>query len=192
MSDVKDEEKRVDDWLTGGRPRAFRTRGAVRTRGAAAPVAGPAIREIRHVTELLARLKEDVPEAPWVIVVDGNIDAFAESACLQAKKVRESSKFWLVGSQGEISEGDALAALKPLRLNPQDAGDLRFLQNLVADLVIIPKEPEASQGERVRRWLRQARYIVAEQLDESVIEELRKLELADGSKAEIFVIKGEE
>jgi len=192
MSEINEEIKRVEDWLTQGRPRVFRTRGGVRTRGAAALAPGVTVKRIESVDELLKQLKEGVPEVPWVIVVDGSVDAFAEDVCLRARQARESSKFWLVGAEGEIPEKSAIAAMTPLRLNPQSEDDLRFLKNLVADFVVVSAEPKTSQEERVRRWLPQARYILAEDLDESLIKKLRTPEIVGGSKAEIFFIGGGE
>jgi hypothetical protein len=191
MSEVKQEIKRVENWMTQGRPRVIRTRGGTRTRGAVATAPGVTIGRIEEVQGLLEQLKEDVPELPWVVVVDGSVDSFAEGVCMQAQQVREGSKFWIVGPEKEIPREGVLAPLTPLHLNPQDADDLQFLTNLVADLAIVSLEPKASQMERVRRWLSQARYILAEELKESLIEELRMTEPA-GAKATILVLKGEE
>lgn len=191
MSELTEESKRVEHWLTGGKPRAVRTRGAVRVRGATASASGAMITRIAAVTELLEQLKADVPEVPWVVVVDGSVDAFAERVCLQVKNVRDSAKFWVVGSDQEIPQSSALVTLTPLRLNLQDIDDVRFLENLVVDLVILPEEPKTSQAERVRRWWHQTRYILAEALAASLLEELRMSELTSGSKAEICLIKGE-
>lgn len=81
--------------------------------------------------------------------------------------------------------------MTPLRFNLQDADDVRFLENLVVDLVILPEEPKTSQAERVQRWWHQTRYILAEALAASLLEELRMSELTSGSKAEICLIIGE-
>jgi hypothetical protein len=189
MAEKDQESKRVEDWLTRGRPLAIRTRGAVRTRGAPAPTYKVEVKGVEEVPKLLQQLNEEVPEVPWVVVVDGKVETFAEEVCLQAKQIRGSSKFWLIGSKREIPEGSALATLTRLQLNPQYSDELQFIENLIADLVIVPREPEFSQDERVRRWLSQARYILAEDLEETLIEELRMPELAGRSKAQIFIIK---
>jgi hypothetical protein len=154
----------------------------------AVPEPGVTIRPVGDPAELLEWLKEEVPDVPWVVVVDGIPDAFAEAVCLRAKNAREGSRFWLVGSGKEVSEPSALAALSPLRLNPQDAADRRFLENLVTDLAIVPAEPRASQGERLRRWLTHARYILAEELADSVIEDLRTPGVAAASRATVCVL----
>lgn len=157
MAEIDEESKRVEQWLTKGRPRA------IRTRGAATSAPGVTDRRIEEITALLEQLTQDVPEVPWIVVVDGRLDAFAEKVWRQVKKVRESAKFWLVGSEQEIPQGNAVAASTPLRLNPQKAEDLRFLENLVVDLAIIVTEPKSSQRERLQRWLPRARYVLAEE-----------------------------
>ena len=189
MSEINEESKRVEHWLTQGRPRAVRTRGAVRTHSTVAPVPGVMVKRLREVAELLEELREIVFEVPWVVVVDGSVDAFAEQVCLQAKAARENAKFWVVGSEQEMLERGALTALAPLYLSLQNSEDARFLGNLVADLVIIPAAPRASQGERVRRWLSQARYVLAEEPADSLIEELQMPQSAVGRTAEIWLIK---
>jgi len=191
MSEIKQEIKRVENWMTQGRPRVIRTRGGTRTRGAISTVPGVTIGRIEEVRELLEQLKQDVPELPWIVVVDGSVDSFADGVCMQVQQVREGSKYWIIGPEKEIPREGALAPLSLLRLNPQDADDLQFLTNLVADLVIVSSEPRASQKERVGRWLSQARYILAEELKESLIVELRMTEPA-GGEAKIFVLKGAE
>jgi hypothetical protein len=157
MAEIDEESKRVEQWLTKGRPRA------IRTRGAAASAPGVTDRRIEEITALLEQLTQDVPEVPWIVVVDGRLDACAEKVWRQVKKARESAKFWLVGSEQEIPQGNAVAASTPLRLNPQKAEDLRFLENLVVDLAIIVTEPKSSQRERLQRWLPRARYVLAKE-----------------------------
>ena len=188
MSAREQDSKRVEEWLTRGRPRIIRTRGAVRVRGTPVPAVGVEIGQVKEVAELLQRLEEDVPEAPWVIVIDGEVDAFAKEACLQAKEARKDSRFWVIGSKRETSAAEReLAELNALWLNPQDADDLRFLENLVADLVIVPPEPEVSIEERLQRWLSHTRYVLAERLDDSLIRKLQTSLM--GAVAEVFVIK---
>jgi len=192
MSEIHQESKRVEEWLTQGRPRALRTRGAVRVRSATVPTPSVTIKRINDIEELLEQLKADVPAVPWVVVVDGRVDAFAEQACTRVKNARESSKFWVVDAEGDTSAQGTLAALSPLHLDLQNADDARFLENLVADLVIITAEPHASQGGRLRRWLPQTRYIVVEEGVASLLDELRTSELVTGSGVEICLIKGED
>ncbi len=190
MSEMNEESKRVEQWLTGGKPRTIvRTRGAVRTRGGATPAPGVTINRIGEVADLLAQLKEDIPQAPWVVVADGSLNTFVEAVCRQVKTARESTKLWLVGSEQEIPEQSALVASTQLRLNPQNTDDLRFIENLVADLAILSKEPQMSQRERLYRWLPRTRYILAEELEASLIAELRTPELASRSQAEVFLMK---
>jgi hypothetical protein len=189
VSEMNEESKRVEHWLTQGRPRAVRTRGVVRTRGAIASAPSVTIKRLQQVAELQEQLREIVFAVPWVVVINGNVGAFAEQVCLQAKAAREDAKFWVVGSEQEMLERSALAALAPLCLNPQNAEDVRFRENLVADLVIIPAAPRASQGERVRRWLSQARCVLVEEPADSLIEELEMPQSAVGRTAEIWLIK---
>jgi hypothetical protein len=172
------EAKRIEDWLTGGRPRVIRTRGGVRTHGAAIPTPGPEVGPISALPELLERLKAEIPEVPWVVVVDGVADDFARVVCEQAKAVRDTAKFWLISSD----EVEISAEIRALVLNPQKPDDNRFLKNLVADLVIISKEPEASQQQRLERWLNQTQYIVVEQ-------PVASLQFSDESRASLFVAK---
>lgn len=173
----KDKEaKRVEDWLTGGRPRAIRTRGRVRTPGAPAPIPSIELESISTIPDLLQRLKEDIPEVPWVVVVDGVANHFAKTVCEQAKKVRDTAKFWLIASDGDKISTE----ISPLVLNPQVPKDKQFLKNLVADLVIVSKEPEASQQQRLERWLNQTKYILVEQPAAS-------LQFPDESRASLFV-----
>lgn len=166
MDERSQESKRVEDWLTRGRLVSFRTRGAVRTRDAPTPMPRVEVKGVEEVPKLLQQLNEEVPEVPWVVVVDGRIDSFTTEVCLKAKEARKTSKFWLVSSEkAEISESSPLIRLELLQLNPEDPDDQKFLKNLVADLVIISTEPKASQGERSKRWLSQARYVLTEKLD---------------------------
>jgi hypothetical protein len=74
MAEIDEESKRVEQWLTKGRPRA------IRTRGAAASAPGVTDRRIEEITALLEQLTQDVPEVPWIVVVDGRLDACAEVA----------------------------------------------------------------------------------------------------------------
>ena len=185
MSEKDAERDRVEEWLTQGRPRAIiRTRGAVRTRGA--PALAPAL-TIRQVDELLNRLKEEVRDVPWVVVVDGNLGAFVERVCLLVKSTAPRWRLSLIGPPQETSGTGALAALSPLQLNPADDSDQRFIGNLVADLAIVPMEPSRSQGERMRRWLSQARYIATDALPSALMEELRAREVAAMARATVYV-----
>lgn len=186
MAKRNEEGKRAESWLTRGRPRAIRTRGAVRTRGGAVAAAKEKIRYVRRGEELLALLAKDVPHDPWVVVVEGSMEGFAADLCLQVKSLRETSKFVVVSPKEERDDKSTLAALNPLSLNPLVPDDHRFLENLVADLVIVPAAPEASQGERLGRWLYQARYILAERLTAPLLDELHLDQPVGPRRAEIY------
>ena len=183
-----EEAERAEAWLTHGKPRVIRTRGVVRVRRVQVS-AGVSIRHIGEVGELLSELKQEVPEAPWVVVVDGSPDGFVETVVRNVKTARESSKLWLVDS-AEISEESVLADQHVLKLNPQDEEDMRFRRNLFADLAIIPTEPKSSRQERSLRWLSQARCLVTKELDEPLAKELETLEPDRVSGAEVFVLSG--
>jgi hypothetical protein len=194
MAEIDQESKRAEEWLTQGRPRTIRTRGAVRTRGtsvAAPPVSGLAVQRIAAVTELLAQLQAEVPELPWVVVLNGRLDTVAEQVFLHVKDARAAAKFWLIGSEQEVPISSALAPLNPLRLHPQHADEARFINNLVADLVIVTPEPHASQEERLRRWLPQTRYVLATELGASLLEKLQSSVRASGSQARLCILTSE-
>lgn len=189
MDEIHQEARRVEHWLTQDRPQTIRTRGRVRTRGGVVRPAGVTVKHIEDVSEMLEQLQAEIPDAPWVVVIDGRLDAFAEHVCQQVKAARPSAKFWLIGSVQETPLGSALADFTPLHLNPQNTDDRRFMENLVADLVVVSTAMQAALEERVRRWLPQARYIVVANLDASLLEELHGLEHTGRGKAEICVVQ---
>ncbi len=170
---ISNEERKVaENWLTRGKHVAVRTRGTIRPR--AASVADIEIIHITEVSEFLHRLKKELPDVPWIIVIDGKLDSFAGEVCYQAMENKEDCRFWLVDS-GEIrSEKDpSLASMDFLRLDSLKDDDSRFIENLVADLVIIPLKPENSQRTRIERWLYRSRYILIKEAGVPVIKEIQ-------------------
>lgn len=151
--------KSMRNWLYGnsGEPRPFKRR---RVKD---PKAGGPVRRIKKVEEaisILQHLIEEVPEAPWVVVVDGQGSRFAINLCRKIKKTRETSRFGIVSPPGEESK---LTGLKHIRYEASSAHDMHFLKNLLPDLVIVPLEPKDSQEERIQRWIvNRAAYILVE------------------------------
>jgi hypothetical protein len=143
-------------------------------------------RQVDETAELLRELSEDVRGVPWVVVVDGIPDSFAEKVSQEVKEVHPSSRFWLVG-WGDTLGTAILPADSPLRINLDDTDDVRFLKNLFADLVVIPAEPEPSRRERMERWITRARYILAERLEEPLVQELRSAVRVGDRIARIYV-----
>jgi hypothetical protein len=154
-------------------------------------VSGLVVQRIAAITELLAQLQAEVPEFPWVVVLDGRLNAVAEQMLLRVKEARASAKFWLIVSEQEAPISSALAPLNPLRLHPQHADEARFIDNLVADLVIVTPEPHASQEERLRRWLPQARCVLATGLEAPLLEKLQTSAHAGGSQAKLCLLTSE-
>lgn len=188
MSD--ETNKPSDDWLSIGKPTVIRTRGAVRARGVTTAATAVQIRTAEDVPKLLQQLDEEVRYVPWVIVVDGKLGTFAENVCLQAKQLREGSRFSLVSSEShKTSPNSGVTALNITRFNTERMADQRFLDNLIADLVIVTSEPQASQKERLERWLLRARYVMAEKPDESLIEKIQMLNLNQRSNANVVIIR---
>lgn len=150
--------KNMRIWLYGesGEPRPFKRR---RVKD---PMAGGPVWRIKKAEEtvpLLQYLKEEVPEAPWSVVVDGRSNEFAMDLCRMIKNTRETSLFGIVVPSGEESK---LTSLEQV-YQASNADDMRFLHNLLPDLAIIPLEPRDSQEERIERWVaNRAVYILAE------------------------------
>lgn len=180
--------RRVEEWLSGGRSRGVRTRGAaqglVRTRSAA-----PAQ---MTVDDGLQWLMAELPQAAWAIVVDGSWDAFADRFCQQARARRDDCKFWLIESAKTVPPGnEVLARLDPMRLNVDRPNDERLCRNLVADLVLLPSSPVDSQQERVKRWLSHCYYMVIEGPSDLRPEDIQEDRPIKQYRAPVFVAEGE-
>ena len=165
MTEEDQEIRRVEDWLTSGRPRTIRTRGSIRTRAATATMHAATVYDIRLFDDLLEQLKAEAPGVPWIVVVDGSVDDATVNICMKLSQTRSVSKFWLVDAGATQANAQRLPP-NALRLNSADAGDARILQNLVADLVVAPAEPARSQSERLRRWLPRTRYVLTDGFEE--------------------------
>lgn len=153
--------RRIEEWLTGGRPRTVRTRGAPIPSGLIWARSAP--QTWVTIDDLFTWLTQDVPQAGWIVVVDGSWNEFVDRLCRQAKTFRESCYFWLVESAETTPVGEeVLVDLHSIRLNTDKPDDQQFCNNLVADLVIVPSHPADSQWERACRWLTQSYYIVLE------------------------------
>ncbi len=182
MDERNQDSKRVEELLTGGRSRIIRARSVIRPRGELPQTPAASVKRMTGFAAVLEQLAGDVPEAPWVVVVDGDVDENVESLCVQARAARPSSKFWVINSGSAIG-----GPLPKLRLDPADEADARFIANLVADLVIAPAAPSDSYGQRLRRWLRRARFVVTRNNEEAVAEQLSG-EGAGRSVAEVCVL----
>lgn len=172
---------RVDEWFTGGRSRAIPPANATIPHGGLGlpddvlqpdhgrsmprylgPGPETAERE-PGVDALFQLLERDIPDAGWVIVVDGVWSDFAYFFAQEAQVRRSGCKFWHIEPGGvQSSDLGLLEGAELRRLHADKMDDAQFRQVLVADLVIVPSEPSESRLERVQRWLAQCYYVAAE------------------------------
>ncbi len=144
-------------------PAEWITRLAVPTRGVDAPSRSVTLTTSEDAEPILDRLAQEVPEAPWVVVVDGHIDDFAENILESIFQRGRTKNLWLLGKRRDNPQAcRRLNGYHILELRPDDPADVRFAENLAADVVVVPMPSEESAPPRIDRWQRLARYVLSE------------------------------
>ena len=140
----------------------------VRSRGAVARTAPPRGGEQAPVRlngpeALTAMLDRELPDDPWVVVIEGREGAFAARVVGALQAARPDIKLWGID---ENASTDGELAARRLRLSsPNDAAIQR---SLVADLVIVSSEPKSGLAARLARWKGHAARVLVE--DASAVE----------------------
>jgi len=107
-----------------------------------------------ELKEVLQNLKDELPDTTLVIIIDGLFNFFALDVYIKLRKMKQCV-FWQITSDKIQVKHDVL------NLNLDHHKDLLFINNLVADLVVLPSEPKDNLN-RLDRWLKYSRYILRE------------------------------
>ena len=112
---------------------------------------------------LAAMLERELPDDPWVVVIEGREGAFAHRVVDALRAARPDVKLW--GIDEDASAEGELAARRLRLSSPNDAA---IQKSLVADLVIASAEPREGLAARLARWQGHAARILVE--DASALE----------------------
>lgn len=153
MRRLEENRRRVQEWL-GGHTAPVRVRGRSYGGNRTPP----------DIDGLLSLLEEILPQAGWVVVVDGDrAGTFARRYCDQIRKRRPQTLCWWVErpQNGGREPGDSRAAGME-RLDLENPDIKAFLDVNTVDLTLVPLQPQGTQLERAKRWVQQSYFVVLE------------------------------
>ena len=132
-----------------------------RTRGADAPLRNVTLQASAEAAPHLERLARDVPEARWIVVVDGDLDAFARGIfdiiATRTDRILHYSR------NGIASDADInLNGFRLFELSPDSPAEARFMASLPADVVVVSPRDGESILPRVERWRHLARFVFSQ------------------------------
>lgn len=115
---------------------------------------------------VIQRLEGEVVSTRWCVVIDGILDYAATRVLQTLRETGRAPYVFVVSHQksGRDLRGDESASDEPslLWLDRSNPDDERVARNIVADLVIVTPDGDASVDGRADEWMERARYVLSD------------------------------
>jgi hypothetical protein len=137
-----------------------------------APLRSYALADSKGAKKHIRQLAKDVPNSPWIVVVDGEVNNFAKGIIniIHDTPTNRTDRIVHVPSSADETFGEpSLNGFRVVALDPKDPVNSDFLSDLPADVVIVAGQDEALLRPRAQRWKRLARFVFAQTSDETEV-----------------------